>query len=644
MASAIQVQVDVHSLRSAQLQIELKRRGLSSSGKKSELRRRLEEALKKERDAAAEKATASSAQGSVEVAASNAEESSTQQVQNTTMDSSISDVQNSPAAAKEVAPTNETKEILSKENTSTDIVTDKKETGNSTGDQPEKESTTSQDNKETSHDKDGPSQTALQDSTQVATPQDVEDKGNSQSAAEVSMEADELVVHTVDEDDFKIEEQSRSQVSKKKKRKSGELPTGTADERNESDAPAVKKRKINLQGSVGTPSGSSERKRKWKSSSSKMSATSISSDVLKKIIPDSVTKEVTSEDVFAESDTTRSHDPITKSDDVDTTTKTDHDDIKERERMRLAEEETRRRIEVRLRERQDGELLEQQRRSDVSEGDLAANKEVIVDYNQAIRVRSPITNRSPASCILHVANLVRPFAQCQLKELLTEDGALVDGGFWINKIKSHCFAVYESLEVAIATRNRLDGVKWPVTNPKVLSVEFADEDKVVTLTDGALSLSSGVTAEASQPHPPKVEEKPQQNTAVAKETTQTAEQPSKQQEGEEDVTNKSAVNRLDELFKKTIAAPQIYWLPLTSEEGEKRLAAIKAEEEERRQRREQRRKEREEKEKLAQEEREKRMKEREEERQQRRRRRSGSTHRSRSRSRHRSHSKERRSK
>lgn len=30
--------------------------------------------------------------------------------------------------------------------------------------------------------------------------------------------------------------------------------------------------------------------------------------------------------------------------------------------------------------------------------------------------------------------------------------------------------------------------------------------------------------------------------------------------------NKSAVNRLDELFKKTSAAPQIYWLPLTTEE------------------------------------------------------------------------------
>jgi len=46
--------------------------------------------------------------------------------------------------------------------------------------------------------------------------------------------------------------------------------------------------------------------------------------------------------------------------------------------MRLAEEETRRRIEVRLRERKDGE--QQQRRSDVSEGDLTANKEGVYLY------------------------------------------------------------------------------------------------------------------------------------------------------------------------------------------------------------------------------------------------------------------------
>ena len=45
------------------------------------------------------------------------------------------------------------------------------------------------------------------------------------SSAEVSMEMDDLVVHTV-EDDFKIEEQSRTHVSKK----SGEVPSSTTDE------------------------------------------------------------------------------------------------------------------------------------------------------------------------------------------------------------------------------------------------------------------------------------------------------------------------------------------------------------------------------------------------------------------------------
>jgi len=53
----------------------------------------------------------------------------------------------------------------------------------------------------------------------------------------------------------------------------------------------------------------------------------------------------------------------------------DDDEMRERERMRLAEEETRKRIEVRLRERQDGEKQHLPRRSDVSEGDLTANKE-----------------------------------------------------------------------------------------------------------------------------------------------------------------------------------------------------------------------------------------------------------------------------
>lgn len=34
---------------------------------------------------------------------------------------------------------------------------------------------------------------------------------------------------------------------------------------------------------------------------------------------------------------------------------------------------------------------------------------------------------------------MRPFTLGQLKELLSRTGTLVDDGFWIDKIKSHCY-------------------------------------------------------------------------------------------------------------------------------------------------------------------------------------------------------------
>ena len=75
---------------------------------------------------------------------------------------------------------------------------------------------------------------------------------------------------------------------------------------------------------------------------------------------------------------------------------------------------------------------------------------VIVDYNQPIRIRSPSNSRNPPSCILHITNLVRPFALSQLKDFLSEDGKVVTDGFWINKIKSHCFAVVSNLTVHLS--------------------------------------------------------------------------------------------------------------------------------------------------------------------------------------------------
>ncbi|KAA0723141.1 Apoptotic chromatin condensation inducer in the nucleus [Triplophysa tibetana] len=86
--------------------------------------------------------------------------------------------------------------------------------------------------------------------------------------------------------------------------------------------------------------------------------------------------------------------------------------------------------------------------------------------------------RGKTSNIIHVCNLVRPFTLGQLKELLNRTGTLVEEGFWIDKIKSHCYVTYSTKEESMATREALHGVKWPTSNPKVLRVDFCDQDEV----------------------------------------------------------------------------------------------------------------------------------------------------------------------
>ncbi|XP_058480106.1 apoptotic chromatin condensation inducer 1b isoform X2 [Solea solea] len=86
--------------------------------------------------------------------------------------------------------------------------------------------------------------------------------------------------------------------------------------------------------------------------------------------------------------------------------------------------------------------------------------------------------RGKISNIIHVTNLVRPFTLGQLKELLNRTGTVVEEGFWIDKIKSHCFVTYATTDEAVATRTAIHGVKWPLSNPKVLSVDFCEQDEL----------------------------------------------------------------------------------------------------------------------------------------------------------------------
>ncbi|KAL8177212.1 UNVERIFIED_CONTAM: hypothetical protein K2H54_043343, partial [Gekko kuhli] len=89
----------------------------------------------------------------------------------------------------------------------------------------------------------------------------------------------------------------------------------------------------------------------------------------------------------------------------------------------------------------------------------------------------PSPPRGKVSSIVHICNLVRPFTLGQLKELLGRTGTLVEDAFWIDKIKSHCYVTYSTVEEAVTTRNALHGVKWPQSNPKFLSADFAEQDE-----------------------------------------------------------------------------------------------------------------------------------------------------------------------
>ena len=90
----------------------------------------------------------------------------------------------------------------------------------------------------------------------------------------------------------------------------------------------------------------------------------------------------------------------------------------------------------------------------------------------------PSPPRGKISNIVHISNLVRPFTLGQLKELLGRTGTLVEEAFWIDKIKSHCFVTYSTVEEAVATRTALHGVKWPQSNPKFLCADYAEQDEL----------------------------------------------------------------------------------------------------------------------------------------------------------------------
>lgn len=193
----------------------------------------------------------------------------------------------------------------------------------------------------------------------------------------------------------------------------------------------------------------------------------------------------------------------------------------------------------------------------------------------------------PATAALRVDNLVRPFTENQLRQLLGQTGTIKD--MWMPSIKTHCFVIFTSEEEAEATRQALHNLKWPRDSPKLLNPYFISmEDAEKAILEGkdpkaAAAANAGAVAAIKR----QLQQRQQQQlehavaAAAADATTRrpsqqletassagAAEEPSKARSAGDAQPAEEAepVKTLDELFRKTTTKPALYWLPLTDEE------------------------------------------------------------------------------
>lgn len=102
-------------------------------------------------------------------------------------------------------------------------------------------------------------------------------------------------------------------------------------------------------------------------------------------------------------------------------------------------------------EEEEMENIEAELNADPVETDMetiiATNRNFSIVEDSVSKLKPPPSPaRNPISEILFITNLVRPFTVKQLKDLLERTGKLKEDGFWTDKIKSKCFACYETAE------------------------------------------------------------------------------------------------------------------------------------------------------------------------------------------------------
>ena len=194
-----------------------------------------------------------------------------------------------------------------------------------------------------------------------------------------------------------------------------------------------------------------------------------------------------------------------------------------------------------------------------NETSIVLPKPIIEDPEDIKGKLAPISEKNKnKSCVVEIRNLVRPFTNIQLINLLKRTGAFDENThFWIDKIKSHALVKYERPQEAEETVLALDGVKWPSSNQKKLIVTFSSEDHFERQSKEQVSLKQPLTLEAV--------DRPQVKRKTIEERLERPEEKRPRKDSDhrptEEEKPKKEQKSLEVLFNKTKALPSIYWMP-----------------------------------------------------------------------------------
>ncbi|CAN4122235.1 unnamed protein product [Withania somnifera] len=186
---------------------------------------------------------------------------------------------------------------------------------------------------------------------------------------------------------------------------------------------------------------------------------------------------------------------------------------------------------------------------------------------------------------LKIENFLRPFTLKAVQELLARTGEVCS--FWMDQIKTHCYVTYSSVEAAIETRNAVYNLQWPPKGGRLLVADFVDPQQVQSKIDGwepatpVTNPSPAVPpASSSAQAPPawqqgRKQQVESEHPLIRQPPPVPPTAPPTKERQAPPVADKvdPPTITLDDLFRKTKAAPRIYYLPLTDEEVAKKLAS-----------------------------------------------------------------------